>query len=426
MHAASDGGGVYEHGNPILHERQFDMKAGFATNGRSMIDAANELFPILRANAAANESQRSISTASLDAIAAAGLWALLVPERWGGSAMPSATAASAVIAIASACPSTGWIFEIYTTGAWMPSLQADAVQEAVYACGPPLVAGSTALCPQAPVAPRVERVDGGVLVSGTWDYVSGCKNADWGSFGVPIVGDDRATRQVPVMIPFDRVQIEDNWNAAGMRGTGSHRAVMQQEFVPDHLILGSMAGTGRPICYPRERHCGTASDHLTFNTVYSVLTASVLIGAARGMLDEVLANVSRRGVAYTPYKQQIDSQVALHNVGEAALMIEAAEAMVMRCCDALDHHAGMAEPPPLALRQKVRGSTGYAGKLLRDASETLMTIGGASGFAADSILQRHWRDIAMASRHAVVNSNAAVEFYGRARAGILPALVENY
>jgi len=46
-----------------------------------------------------------------------------------------------------------------------------------------------------------------------------------------------------------------------------------------------------------------------------------------------------------------------------------------------------------------------------------MDVGGASAFAMSSPLQRVWRDIALASRHAFVNTSQSLELYG----GTLPA-----
>ena len=56
-------------------------------------------------------------------------------------------------------------------------------------------------------------------------------------------------------------------------------------------------------------------------------------------------------------------------------------------------------------------------KLLRNAAERLMDIGGSSGFASASQLQRAWRDIAVGSRHGFLNTLQSCELYGRSLAG---------
>jgi alkylation response protein AidB-like acyl-CoA dehydrogenase len=56
-------------------------------------------------------------------------------------------------------------------------------------------------------------------------------------------------------------------------------------------------------------------------------------------------------------------------------------------------------------------------KMIRQAAERLMDIGGASAFASANPLQRAWRDIALGSRHAFVNSRQSFELLGRCLAG---------
>jgi 3-hydroxy-9,10-secoandrosta-1,3,5(10)-triene-9,17-dione monooxygenase len=66
----------------------------------------------------------------------------------------------------------------------------------------------------------------------------------------------------------------------------------------------------------------------------------------------------------------------------------------------------------------MRGVAGYAASLLRGATDTLASIGGASGFADSSPLQRMWRDAAIATRHIMLATDPALEVYFRALLGV--------
>ena len=68
-------------------------------------------------------------------------------------------------------------------------------------------------------------------------------------------------------------------------------------------------------------------------------------------------------------------------------------------------------------RARVRGIVGYAARLIREAIDALMSIGGASGFADSSPLQRMWRDASIATRHALLATDPSLEIYGRALVG---------
>ncbi|MNC99923.1 p-hydroxyphenylacetate 3-hydroxylase, oxygenase component [compost metagenome] len=48
----------------------------------------------------------------------------------------------------------------------------------------------------------------------------------------------------------------------------------------------------------------------------------------------------------------------------------------------------------------------------------LLTLAGAGSFADGNTLQRLWRDLEMASRHALISPEIAQEIYGRALLGV--------
>jgi alkylation response protein AidB-like acyl-CoA dehydrogenase len=61
---------------------------------------------------------------------------------------------------------------------------------------------------------------------------------------------------------------------------------------------------------------------------------------------------------------------------------------------------------------------GYRVKPLRDAIDTQMSIGSANAFAEESPLQRMWRDVNIATHHALRATDPALEIYGRALLGV--------
>jgi alkylation response protein AidB-like acyl-CoA dehydrogenase len=108
--------------------------------------------------------------------------------------------------------------------------------------------------------------------------------------------------------------------------------------------------------------------------------------------------------------------VVLEQIGEAAMEIDTAWLHVLRAADALDITA---QSGPVSRSDQVRlqAAEGFAMKMIRQAAERLMDIGGASAFAMSNPLQRAWRDIALGSRHAFVNTSQSLELYGRDLAG---------
>lgn len=85
------------------------------------------------------------------------------------------------------------------------------------------------------------RVEGGYEVSGTKSFVS---QAPVGAaLSTMFVHDDpeqgRRVLNMAVPVASEGVVVMDNWDALGMRGTGSHDVVFQDVFVPDERVLAA-------------------------------------------------------------------------------------------------------------------------------------------------------------------------------------------
>jgi alkylation response protein AidB-like acyl-CoA dehydrogenase len=141
-----------------------------------------------------------------------------------------------------------------------------------------------------------------------------------------------------------------------------------------------------------------------------------LLGAARNVLERTIAGVDKKPITHWDYPRQADSHVVLEQIGEAAMEIETASLHLMQAADALDITS---QSGPVSASEQVRlqAAQGFAMRMIRQAAERLMDIGGASAFATSNPLQRAWRDIALGSRHAFVNTSQSLELYGRHLAG---------
>lgn len=135
------------------------------------------------------------------------------------------------------------------------------------------------------------------------------------------------------------------------------------------------------------------------------------------MLEKVIEGTRTRGITFTTYTRQADAPVLQHQIAEAALKIDSAWIQVMRAAAEVEDTARAGSQMDYVARAHVRGIVGYAARLMREAIDALMSIGGASGFADSSPLQRMWRDASIATRHALLATDPSLEIYGRALVG---------
>ncbi len=94
-----------------------------------------------------------------------------------------------------------------------------------------------------------QRVDGGYRVNAHKRFVSGAPGAHLFVTSVAYAGPDGA-EVLHFAIPFDSegVRLVENWQALGMRGTGSHDVVLENLFVPDEAIVARRpAGVWHPM-----------------------------------------------------------------------------------------------------------------------------------------------------------------------------------
>jgi alkylation response protein AidB-like acyl-CoA dehydrogenase len=334
---------------------------------------------------------------------------MMVPRRAGGASATMRTQIEVVTELGRGSAGAAWqLGLLMNTTAAGASLPAPAA-ERIFRTGRELVCGVTM-----PVG-TARPADGGYVVDGRWPYASGSQYADWGMGGVRILddrGDVTGAGLAFMPIGDGGLRIDDTWDVSGMRGSASNTIVAEHLLVPGELI--PLFGQDRDIrvqsfdLEPRDRW-PTA-------LVLGLALLAPILGAARNLLERTVASVGVKPITHWDYPRQADSHVVLAQLGEAAVEIDAASLLVLQAADTLDVTA-QAGPVPGSEQVRMQAAQGFAMRMVRQAAERLMDIGGASAFASSNPLQRAWRDIALASRHAFVNTSQSLELYGRHLAG---------
>ena len=370
-----------------------------ALTAEDLKSAAARMAPRLVERQAQAEADRRLSDETVTEMVEAGLVHTQLPPHLGGSGIDMLSEMDVSAALARGCASTGWVRSVLAGAtALLAQLPERGVEE--------VFGGSRRLpvaCGVNSLGGQARRVDGGYLVTGSWGFASGCLHADWAVVGVRIDGDDGA-RSGAACLPMSALTIKDTWFVAGLAATGSNTLVADNVFVPTHLMLpeppGVTAFLHRSPLVPR----------------FGVVLLGTLVGVAEGLLENAMSNVTKRGVTYFSYARQADSEALLHQFASAAMTIESARLH-------MEHAVGrlMAEQTtgPMSYLDSTRLQAGaaFAGQLLRTAANSIMSLCGASAFAAHNPTQRAWRDICVGTSHAMLNPTASLSLYGRALAG---------
>ena len=375
------------------------------------VTLAVQLRPLLERNAVRVERDRRLPTENVEALQAANLFKVMTPRRWGGYGTSLSTILKTFAEVAKGCPSTGWVTMIIAGVNWWASLLPDRGQQEIFANSP-----DSRVCAAGSPTVVGRRTDGGLRISGKFPFASGCWHSTWGGLGVQIEDNEHnVVGQVVGFAPISELEIEDTWFVAGMCGTGSNTLVANDVFVPDHRILPTTRILNGE--HPARRHSGEPSDKYAFSAANSLIGIAPVVGIAQAMLEKVIEGTRKRGITFTNYARQADFAVAQHEIAEAALQIDSAWLQVMHAAAQVENIAAEGKSMDYVARARVRGVVGYAAKLIREAIDSLASIGGASGFADASPLQRMWRDASIATRHGLVTTDPGLEIYGRALVG---------
>lgn len=197
-----------------------------------------------------------------------GLYRAATPAKFGGEPLPPAEFLNRIERISVVDGSTGWVASFGSSLVYLAALPLET-QALLYGDGPDVVfAGG--LFPVQPVTPTKR----GFLVNGRWKFASGCMGAD--ILGVGIAGDDATSGKPRVaLLPPDKVEIVQEWDVVGMRGTGSFDLVVRDVEVAREwtFIRGGQPTVDEPLYrYPTVAYA-------------SQVLAVVGAGVARAALD---------------------------------------------------------------------------------------------------------------------------------------------
>ena len=347
-----------------------------------MIDNSTraDLGAVLRAHAEKAEQNDRPAAESLDAVRAAGLFALRTPTEHGGSWADVETVARELTGLGRACPSTAWVAGTCVTGKDIIAQAFPGVRE--------LFADPDALwCGSGVPAGQGVRVADGVRISGRWPNASGCEDAAWAVLGLLVDG-----AFCFAAIPMADLAVERTWHMAGMRGTGSHTVV-----AADVLVPADRVATAAPF-------------GLRALLLYSITVLGPVVGATFGALDAITAMfASDRKPYMTQYTKMGESAGARQWLAEATQLVHRAENTMFTVARAADA-AELSESDSARLHLDLAD----AARDCRSAVERMLDLHGASGFRTSNVLQRYWRDVAVGSRHPHLNPYLAVERYGTA------------
>lgn len=380
-----------------------------ATSGKELVEAIRELHPLLARNAVESEISRQLTPETVDALRQVGVLRMATPRRYGGLELTLTEQVEALAALAEADGSTSWVAVLWAVGSWGMGRDTAANQAEVFGADP-----DARYCGLLQPVGRATPVEGGWRLSGRGYFATGCGHSTWIGVNSYLLDDNGEVADTGFLrVPMEDVTIEDTWNVVGMRGTGSHCAVLDDVFVPKHRLLSfseSLAGN-TPTPFKDE-----ALYRAPFSSYMLTIMVAPQIGLGKAALDYVTAK-SKKPIAYTNFEVQSDSTGFQIQVARAATLVETARLNALRAAELIDGWCASGYAPSEVERARIRGHVSATIESTNQALNILLFAHGAGSFAEANPLQKIWRDSNAVARHGLTLPEINYETYGKALLG---------
>ncbi len=297
-------------------------------------DRLDAVLPTLRERAPEIDSKGQFPHDNIKMLAELDLFGLAVPPERGGldggvDGNLRATFETAM-RLATACTNTAQIMGVHMISGCIVSLLGDEDQKSLLhgaMVSDKELFGMWASEPgtgpiRVKLTTTATRVDGGYRISGMKHYATNSAGAGWVLLFVQREAMSLADGMILAAIPTsaEGVEIIDNWNAMGQRGTSSGSVNFNDVFVPDSHIVAGEAEFFEP---------------KIIGSLFQSLFSSIYVGAARGALNAAVDYLTRYGRPSPGYERRIDDPVLQHQIGELEARINAAWLSVLDSVDKL-------------------------------------------------------------------------------------------
>lgn len=241
------------------------------------------------------------------------------------------------------------------------------------------------------------RVDGGIVLNGTWNYASGVKHAGWAMLAALDASGAPDVRLAIVRIADTTVHGE--WDVMALKGTGSVSITVSDVFVPDALTVNPLEGNMR----------GGPMYGLGYGPYVAGENLGFTFGVCSRFLDELVryANGKARG-----FDGSLSDRGAFqYELGRSTQQFRAAQSHALATLS--DAWTSCESNGSLTSREEkeISAMATYCTGSAVDSITRLMAFAGAGALFTSSALQRCFRDAHGSAQHLVV-SNSSFDRYG--------------
>ena len=320
-----------------------------------------------------------------------GLFRSFLPRELGGLEVHPVQWLKAIIELSRINGSVGWLGMLHAGGTWCePEVMKPILEKDRW-----ITAGNLGRA-----AGRAYRVEGGYRITGKWPFSSGSPEATY-LYGRSMLYDENDQVVVhPVdgnpwyitgYFPRRDVTVHGDWNALGLRGTGSGHIEVNDVFVPTEMVneLG--------VHY-------RAYDRPLYRAPFNLLAhAAHAIGLLESALEEFIGQVHKAAAHGSLRQARLgNEQIHQHAAGKTEATIQALRALLMQATNNAYDNAVENSPVEYEHRVRIHQTNVYCVQTANDALRYVYQQTGSPGIFRGTRIERVFRDMTVAAQHTLV------------------------
>ena len=372
-----------------------------------LLAAARELGPQIGGRSAEIEALGTLPPDLVETIRPTGAFRQYVPDDLEGPGVTAGESLEVIEEFAYHDGSVGWCVAIASTTSLLASYLPDP--HAGHLFGDPDSIGGGFVVPKG----RAVAVDGGLRVSGRWQWGSGARHCTTIGGGCLVVDAEGRPEPRPdgLAVPFvfmdpGDVELIDTWDVAGLAGTGSVDYAARDVFVPEGRWVQIADGAVRDNVWSR----------FTFYGLLASGVAAAAVGIARRSIDELVALATGKKPQGST-RTLAERAATQAEVARAEARLAAAWTLMLDAADDTFASARAGRPSTVDQKRRIRLAATHATQTAADVAASMFRTAGGAAVYRTSPIQRCFRDSAVAAQHAMV-APRTMETVGRLRMGL--------
>jgi len=363
--------------------------------------AARSLREISQIEAAASESQRTMSAPLVDALWDSGLLSFLNTPEAGGCEPTFTEVIETWIEMAIQDGALGWIGIANMPSAMAASayLPEEGFQELF---GNPLdrVTVGGQFFPNG----SGESTGDGYMLSGSWNFGSGTAHSKYIACGFFPVIDGEAIFELTeiraALVPREQVQFTDGWHVQGLRGTGSYDYAVTEVFVPESRCF--------PLFTRQPERGGSPLFRMGLMPITAAGHAAWALGVSKSMLDDV-ADLALKKARMSDMETLALRNTFQRNLAHFTGMWRAARAGVIETFGSTERAVAAGEELTPRMRADMRVAATYATEASREVGQWAHLAAGTTAIRDGSRMERAFRDLYTGTQHAFISEKTYID-----------------